>query len=283
MAAGNVETGILKRWNQQKKNKPEPWVAGILNITPDSFFDGGFYLSEKEQINRVEQMISQGAAMIDVGAVSTRPGAEEVSLSEEKQRLKPVVSAIRRLFPEILISVDTFRSEIAQMAVGEGADLINDVYAGRFDPLMLKTIAKLKVPYVLMHMKGTPSNMQDNPVYGDVVGEVCYFFEQMITKCREIGISEMIMDPGFGFGKNLADNYRLAEGLEQVTAFGYPVMVGFSRKSMIRNALGVTIDKSLNGTTVLNTVAILKGAAILRVHDVAAAYEVIRLCSLLAN
>jgi dihydropteroate synthase len=280
MGAGDVENGVLNRWFHLKKNKPGPWVAGILNITPDSFYDGGDYLSENEQLKKSEQMISEGADMIDIGAVSTRPGAAGVSLSEEQERLRPVIDKIRYHFPDVLISVDTSRSEIARMAIGQGADLINDVYAGRFDPLMLPTVAELKVPIVMMHMKGTPSTMQDNPVYRDVVSEVCYFFEQMMSKCRDTGVSEMILDPGFGFGKNLADNYRLLHGLDQIAEMGYPVMVGFSRKSMIRNALGVGVDRALNGTTILNTIAVLKGASILRVHDVEEACEVIRLFSL---
>lgn len=254
-----------------------PRVMGILNITPDSFYPGSRFTDPAAQLRQVEQMLNEGATIIDIGAVSTRPGSNPPDEAPELERLLPAVRQISRHFPEALISVDTYRAAVARAAVEEGATIINDIYGGRYDKEMIGTIASLNVPYILMHMKGTPENMQNNPVYSDVVAEVAYFFEQQAARCKEHGIRQVIIDPGFGFGKSLAHNYALLDRLDELTALGYPLLVGFSRKSMITRALGCTPEQALNGTTVLNTLALTKGADILRVHDVKEAVEAIRL------
>lgn len=260
-----------------------PVVMGILNVTPDSFFDGGRYLSPDAQVNRVEKMLNDGAAIIDIGAVSTRPGSEEVHQKGELERLLPSLKAIRHHFPECIISVDTYRPYVARAMIENGADMINDIYGGRYGEEMLKTIANLNVPYIMMHMKGTPGNMQVNPVYSDVVAEVTYFFEQQLIHCRQEGIRQVIIDPGFGFGKTVEHNFSLLEHLDSFQSFCVPLLAGLSRKSMINKALGIKPSEALNGTTVLNTIAILKGANILRVHDVKEAIEAIRLVKMMKN
>ncbi|MCX6285930.1 MAG: dihydropteroate synthase [Bacteroidetes bacterium] len=254
-----------------------PAVMGILNITPDSFFDGGMFLSLDDQLKQVERMLGEGAAIIDIGAVSTRPGAGEVCQTGELERLLPSITAIRHNFPSAIISVDTFRPLIARAAVDQGADMINDIYGGRFDAGMTETVASLKVPYIIMHMKGDPWNMQDNPSYSDVIAEVCYFFEKQIAEARSKGIQDIIADPGFGFGKTIEHNYRLLAGLESLQSLDVPVMVGLSRKSMIYKVLGINPGNALTGTSVLQTIALMKGACLLRVHDVKEAAEAVKL------
>lgn len=254
---------------------------GILNLTPDSFFDGGRYPDVDRQLAQVEKMLLDGASIIDIGAVSTRPGAAEVCLTGEMERLIPALKAIRIRFPECILSVDTYRPLVAKAMVSYGADMINDIFGGRYEEGMLETMASLDVPYVMMHMKGDPETMQANPVYSDVVAEVLYFFEQQTSRARLSGINQIIIDPGFGFGKTDAHNYRLLSSLDQFRSLGYPLMAGLSRKSMINRVLKTRPDEALNGTTVLNTVALLKGADILRVHDVKEAVETIKLVSML--
>lgn len=250
---------------------------GILNITPDSFFDGGRFRGIDAQVNQAEKMVHDGASIIDIGAVSTRPGAAEVSEENELGRLLPTLKELRRQFPGSFISVDTFRPAVARAVVEAGADMINDIYGGRFGKGMLETIASLNVPYILMHMKGTPADMQQSPTYTDVVAEVTYFFEKQLARCRELGIRQVLIDPGFGFGKSVAHNFSLLARLEEFTSTGSPVVAGISRKSMITKALKISPDEAKNGTTVLNTIALLKGARILRVHDVKEAAEAITL------
>jgi len=254
-----------------------PLVMGILNITPDSFFDGGRFQGIDAQVCQAEKMLHDGAAILDIGAVSTRPGAPEVNEEDELGRLLPSLTALRRQFPGSFISVDTFRPAVARAVVEAGADMINDIYGGRFGQSMLETIASLNVPYILMHMKGTPATMQQNPSYTDVVAEVAYFFEQQLARCREHGIRQVLIDPGFGFGKSVVHNFSLLARLEEFTLTGSPVVAGISRKSMITKVLQITPDEAKNGTTVLNTIALLKGARILRVHDVKEAAEAITL------
>ncbi len=254
-----------------------PQVMGILNITPDSFYQGSRFTDPAAQLRQVERMLSDGATIIDIGAVSTRPGGKQADEASELDRLLPAVRQISRHFPEAVISVDTYRSAVARAAVEEGASVINDIYGGRFDKEMIRTVAYLNVPFILMHMKGSPENMQDNPVYSDVVAEVNYFFEQQTAHCREQGIRQVILDPGFGFGKTVAHNFTLLNHLDEISELGFPVLAGISRKSMITKTLGCTPDEALNGTTVLNTLALVKGANILRVHDVREAVEAIRL------
>jgi dihydropteroate synthase len=258
-----------------------PVVMGILNLTPDSFYDGGKFPTLDDQLHQVERMLNDGASIIDIGAVSTRPGASMVDESEELQRLIPSVEATTKHFPEAIISVDTFRPAVARAAVAVGAGMINDIFAGRFAKGMAETVASLNVPFVLMHMKGTPANMQDNPVYTDVVSEVSYFFENQLKHCRESGVRQLIIDPGFGFGKHVEHNFALLSHLSEFKSLGVPLLVGLSRKSLISKHLKINASGALNGTTVLNTIALLKGADILRVHDVKEAVEAIRLVGML--
>lgn len=254
---------------------------GILNLTPDSFYDGGKFLSIDKQLAQVEQMLLEGASIIDLGAVSTRPGAGEVCQTGELERLLPSLRAIRIRFPECILSVDTFRPLVARAAVNYGAGMINDIYGGRYEEGMFDTIATLNVPYIMMHMKGNPGNMQENPTYSDVVAEIVYFFEQQTSKARLNGLQQIILDPGFGFGKTDVHNYRLLSHLDDFKSLGYPVMVGLSRKSMINRILKTKPREALNGTTVLNTIALIKGADILRVHDVKEAIQAIKLVGML--
>ena len=228
-------------------------------------------------------MIREGASIIDMGAVSTRPGAPEVTESEELQRLLPSLKAIAAEFPEIIISIDTFRCNVARAAVEYGAAIINDIYGGRYEQGMIETVASLKVPYIIMHMKGTPSSMQVNPSYSDVVAEVNYFFENRLSLCREKGVTQTILDPGFGFGKTVEQNFTLLSGLDTFKSPGVPILAGLSRKSMISKVLRITPDEALNGTSVLNAIALLKGADILRVHDVKEAMEAVKLFNQLKN
>jgi dihydropteroate synthase len=264
-----------------------PRVMGIVNVTPDSFYD--WEIGRLEDLgsgrledwriwgNKVEKMIGEGAYIIDIGAVSTRPGASEVSAEEEKRRLLPVLKEIRKEYPGIIISVDTYRSEIAHIAAAEGADMINDISGGTFDPLMLSAIVHLNIPFVIMHIQGTPSTMQKNPVYNDVAKEVRSFLVEQARKLLGTGHDKIILDPGFGFGKTVEHNYLLLQHLDSLVASGYPILAGLSRKSMINRVLKIKPEEALNGTTVLNTIALLKGASILRVHDVKPAVEAIRL------
>ena len=258
-----------------------PVVMGILNLTPDSFFDGGNYPDIDARIKQVGKMLGEGASIIDLGAVSTRPGADDVDEAAEISRLVPTLKAVLQHFPGCTVSVDTFRPAVARAAVENGAGMINDIYGGRFDQSMLQTVASLNVPYILMHMKGSPARMQDHPDYADVVAEVSYFFEQQVSKCRAAGIRQVIRDPGFGFGKTIEQNFSLLSHLEEFTSPEIPLLVGISRKSMIYRHLDIQPSESLNGTTALHAIALLKGADILRVHDVKQAVEAIRLVRML--
>jgi len=256
----------------------KPCVMGILNLTPDSFYDGGKYLKGKRYLHHVEQMIEEGAMIIDLGAVSTRPGAMQVDESVEKRRLLPVLSEIRKEFPDIFISVDTFRASVASETIGAGADMINDISGGRFDDGMLNTVADKKVPYIIMHIQGTPEKMQVNPVYHDVTWELLNYFTERISAAHDAGISQLIIDPGFGFGKTVRHNYQILKDIKSFSKFDIPVSAGISRKSMINRVINTDPEDALYGTVVLNTIAILNGANILRVHDVKPAVELIRLC-----
>jgi dihydropteroate synthase len=258
-----------------------PRVMGILNITPDSFYDGGKYLKENEIVNRVSAMLSEGADIIDVGACSTRPGAEAVTPEVEKERIRRALIPIRDNFPDVVLSVDTFRATVAEYAVVNfGAGMINDISSGLLDERMLQAAAALKVPFIMMHMQGKPQNMQKNPVYNDITRELLAYFAQRIGLAQKTGITDLIIDPGFGFGKTLRHNYLLLHELRLFTTLGHPIMVGLSRKSMIYRSLQVTPGEALNGTTVLNTLALNNGARLLRVHDVKEAVEAIRLFTL---
>ncbi len=251
---------------------------GILNVTPDSFFDGGRYNHADALLAQAEKMLTDGAAILDIGGASSRPGAAEVSEAEELSRVLPAVEAIARRFPEALLSVDTWRASVAEAAVGAGAHIVNDISAGRFDPAMYPTVARLGVPYILMHMQGAPQTMQQKPNYNDVVTEVLDFFLREIAHLRALGVKDIILDPGFGFGKTVQHNYELLRNLHVFSAVtGLPVLAGVSRKSMISKVLNVPTAQTLNGTTVLHTIALQQGARILRVHDVKEAVEVVQL------
>jgi dihydropteroate synthase len=248
-----------------------------LNITPDSFSDGGRFFNEKDALNYCEKMLSEGAGIIDVGAVSTKPFAGEVSFDEEKNRLKNILPLLVKTFPQAIFSVDTFRSEIARIAVNEGASIINDISGGQADELMFKTIGELQVPYVMMHTQGMPQTMQIEPKYDDVMNELIVFFAKQIASAHQVGVIDIIIDPGFGFGKNLEHNYEILGRLDRFQILEKPLLIGVSRKSMIRNLLETDMENSLNGTTVANTIALLKGANILRTHDVKEAIQAVRI------
>ncbi|RPD39803.1 dihydropteroate synthase [Chitinophaga barathri] len=256
---------------------------GIINITDDSFYANSRSRSLQHIITRAGEMLEAGAGMLDLGAQSTRPGAEEVGPAEELERLLPVIHGLVNHFPEAVLSVDTYHAAVAEKAILAGAAIINDVSAGEMDPEMIPTAAALKVPYIAMHMKGTPLNMQKDPLYEDVVREVLDYFIYKTDACRQAGIADVIIDPGFGFGKTLAHNYQLLDKLELLLLAGAPILAGVSRKSMIYRLLGSTPAEALNGTTVINTLALQKGASILRVHDVKEAMEAVRIVSFMQN
>lgn len=256
----------------------EPQVMGILNVTPDSFYAESRMKTEEAIRRRVRQIVEEGGSMIDVGAYSSRSGADDVSADEEMARLKRGMKIVREEAPEIPVSVDTFRADVAKMCIEElGADIINDISGGELDKEMFHTVAKLGVPYILMHMKGTPQTMQEAPHYDDLMKEVMLYFSEKIQQLRDLGQKDIILDPGYGFAKTLDHNYELLVHQEMLSIFELPLLVGVSRKSMIYKLLGCTPDEALNGTTALNTIALQKGASILRVHDVKEAVEVVRI------
>lgn len=254
-----------------------PKVMGILNLTPDSFYDGGKFKNETAILNHVAQMLQDGATFIDMGAYSSRPNAKHISETEELNRLLPILNLILKEFPETLISVDTFRSTVAKNAIEAGAAMVNDISAGKLDENMLQTIANLQVPYVMMHLKGTPQNMQQNTNYKNITKEIILYFSERLAAAKALGIIDIIIDPGFGFAKTLEQNFELLNQLELFKMIEKPLLVGVSRKSMIYKTLETTANNALNGTTVLNTFALQKGASILRVHDVKEAVECIKL------
>lgn len=256
----------------------EPKIMGILNVTPDSFYAESRTSNEEHIAARVQQLMDDGADMIDIGGYSARPGADDVSPEEEMNRLRRGLRVVRRLYPEVPISVDTFRADVARMCVEEeGADIINDISGGMMDRQMFRTVARLGVPYILMHMQGTPDTMQQAPHYDNLRREVMLYFAERIDRLCQMGAKDIIVDPGFGFGKTLEHNYELFHHLDDFNLFNLPLLVGISRKSMIYKLLGGTPQTSLNGTTVLNTIALMKGAHILRVHDVKEAVEAKRI------
>ncbi len=261
-----------------------PKVMGILNLTPDSFYDGSAYISDSDYLNKVEKMLSEGADFIDIGAISTRPGSKPVNEQEELNRLIPALKKITDQFPEAIISADTYRSNVAVEAINSGAHMINDISGGSFDDKMFQLIARLKVPYILMHIKGSPLDMQTNPVYENVTEEIKQYFHERINKLAALGVLDnLVLDPGFGFGKRLEDNYQLLKNLRELQQLGFPLLAGISRKSMINKILKTKPQDALNGTVVANTIALLNGANILRVHDVKEALEAIRLVDYYKN
>jgi dihydropteroate synthase len=254
-----------------------PMIMGILNVTPDSFYDGGFYDNQKKVLNQVEKMINDGASIIDIGGYSTRPGADNISPEVELARILPIVKLIKERFSKILISIDTFRSEVAKQCVENGADIINDISGGSLDSKMFETVAKLNVPYIIMHMRGNPSNMMDKTDYENIIEEMDNYFSEKIELAKSFGINDIIIDPGFGFAKTTKQNFDILKNLTYLKKLDKPLLVGVSRKSMIYKTLNLSPIDSLNGSTVLHTISLLKGANIIRVHDVKEANECIRL------
>jgi len=289
MLITSTATQFLKRKNSINLNGrlidlSTPIVMGILNVTPDSFFDGGRYETEKNIIQRAEEILEQGATIIDIGAFSTRPGTEAVSTKEEIDRLLPAVKAVRKAFPTANISIDTFRSGVALKVIEDcGPCIVNDVSGGNFDDQMFETMGKLGVPYILMHMLGTPFLMEKKPVYEDIIRTISMFFTDKVKKLIKAGVKDVILDPGFGFGKTLAHNYELLNRLDSFKVFQLPLLVGISRKSMIYKLLGSKPEDALNGTSVVNTLALMGGADILRVHDVREAVEAVRILNRLSS
>lgn len=254
-----------------------PKVMGILNVTPDSFYDGGENDSEQIILDKVQGMINDGATFIDIGAYSSKPNAEFVAEEEELHRILPIVKLLVKVFPTIIISVDTFRSKVAKASIEAGASIINDISAGELDENMMQTAAALKVPYIMMHMRGTPKTMQSLTDYQDIIKEMLFYFSEKVSKARSLGISDLIIDPGFGFAKTLEQNFEVMDKLELFQMLDLPLLSGVSRKSMIYKTLGNDPSEALNGTTVLNTISLMKGASILRVHDVKEAVEAVKL------
>ena len=263
--------------NGQLISLEKPIIMGILNITPDSFYDGGTNMDISKVIKKAEQMLVEGAAILDIGGMSSRPGADIISIEEELNRVIPVITAIVKHFPDSILSIDTVQSEVAKAAIEAGASIVNDISAGKIDPEMYTTVAQLGVPYILMHMQGKPKDMQQEPSYEEVQLNVLDFLIEELGKLRALGVKDVIIDPGFGFGKSIAHNYQLLKELHIFKIMEVPILAGLSRKSMIYKVLDCTPQEALNGTSVLNLVALQQGASILRVHDVREAMETIRL------
>lgn len=254
-----------------------PKVMGILNITDDSFYDGGQFTDARKMLQHAEEMINEGADIIDIGGQSTRPGSKRIDVKSETERVIPALRDLKKNFPETIFSVDTYHSSVADAAINEGASIINDVSGGDFDSKMIEVVARYNIPYIVMHMQGTPETMQVSPTYMNVTDEVMNYFSNKISALRSLGVNDIIIDPGFGFGKTLEHNYTLLNNLQLFRMFELPILCGLSRKSMVGKLLNVSAEEALNGTTALNTIAIMKGANILRVHDVKEAVEVIKI------
>jgi dihydropteroate synthase len=254
-----------------------PLVMGIINATPDSFHADSRIPDIGLAMKRVDEMMEEGVDLIDIGGQSTRPGSVRIGSALETQRVLPVIKEIRYRYPELPISIDTYHADVALAAIDEGANIVNDISGGEMDPSILKVAANAGTPYICTHMQGTPETMQQKPEYEDVLAEIMGFFRRKSVECKDAGIQDLIIDPGFGFGKSLQHNYRLLSGIDILKSLGYPLLVGLSRKSMIREVLGVTTEEALNGTSILHTIALMKGADILRVHDVMEARQAVML------
>lgn len=280
----NKQTPYSINVNGKLIDLTEPQVMGILNVTPDSFYSGSRKQTEEDIRNRVKQIIDEGGQMIDIGAYSSRQGADDVSTQEEMARLRHGMKIVNEMAPDMPVSVDTFRADVAKMCVEElGVGIINDISGGELDKRMFETVAKLGVPYILMHMKGTPQTMQQAPHYDDLMKEIMLYFAEKIQKLRDLGQKDIILDPGYGFAKTIEHNYELLGHQEMLHVFELPLLVGISRKSMIFRLLGSSPEESLNGTSVLNTIALQKGASILRVHDVKECVEVVKIVKMMEN
>ena len=279
----NLNTLITIDCNSKLLDLSTPAIMGILNLTDDSFYDGGQHNSIKKALLQTEKMLDDGAKIIDIGAYSSRPKAKHISHDEEWQRLEKTLQIINKEFPQAILSVDTFRSEIARRSIDNGADIINDISAGNLDLQMFDTVADLNVPYIMMHMQGTPQTMQDNPHYNCIEKEVSNYFLSKVKSLQQKGLSKIIIDPGFGFGKTLEHNYQLLNNLEELHTLELPLLVGVSRKSMVYKVLETDAKNSLNGTTAIHTLCLSKGASILRVHDVKEAVECVKLINFAKN
>lgn len=278
-----IETNLTLNCKGRLLLLDKPVVMGILNATPDSFFNKGIASSPQQLADTAQQMLSDGATILDIGGLSTRPGSEAISIQEEIDRVVPVIELVRKSDMDAYLSIDTYHAKVAAAAVAAGADIVNDVSAGEMDSEMLATVAQLNVPYLAMHMQGTPKTMQQEPIYEHVVKEVLDYFIQKIKQCADAGIKDIIIDPGFGFGKNMEHNYLLLHHLDMFKIVGKPLLAGFSRKSMISKLLNTKPETALNGTTILNTLALQKGAKILRVHDVKEAAQVTEVYNYMAT
>jgi dihydropteroate synthase len=277
MKSKNKNINLSINCNGKLVDLNTPKVMGVLNITPDSFYDGGRYKDAKSILNQTEKLISEGATFLDIGAYSSRPGADFVSENEELKRIVPVVELIQKNNPDVLISIDSFRAKVIRECVSAGAVISNDISAGKLDPDMIKTVGELGVPYIMMHMRGTPQTMKNHTTYQHLINEIYAYFSKQIELARQHNITDIIIDPGFGFAKTLAQNYELLNQMEFFKNLNCPILTGVSRKSMIYKVLGCTAEEALNGTTALNMVALMNGACILRVHDVKEAVECIKL------
>jgi len=269
--------------NNKIINFSTPKIMGILNLTPDSFYDGGKHIDNDSLLKKTEDMILTGADIIDIGAVSTRPGADDVTINEELKRIIEPIKLLSYAFPKTIFSVDTYRAKVAEESIKAGAHIINDISGGTMDPQMFETIAMLKVPYILMHIQGTPKTMQKHPITENIIDIVKSFFQNAVTKLNKLGVEDIILDPGFGFGKSLECNYVLLKNMEKVRINNLPILAGISRKSMINKVLNTKPEEALNGTTALNTIALLHGANILRVHDAKEAKEVVDIVEFIRN
>ncbi len=278
-----IETNVTLNCKGRLLLLHKPVLMGILNATPDSFYNKGIASSQQQLADTAQQMISEGATILDIGGLSTRPGSDAISIQEEIDRVVPAIELVRKSDKDVYLSIDTYHAKVAAAAVAAGADIVNDVSAGEMDSEMLATVAQLNVPYIAMHMQGTPKTMQQEPIYEHVVKEVLDYFIQKIKQCADAGIKDIIIDPGFGFGKNMEHNYLLLHHLDMFKMLGKPVLAGFSRKSMINKLLNTKPETALNGTTILNTLALQKGAKILRVHDVKEAAQVIEVYNYMAT
>ena len=277
MKSKNKNINLSINCNGKLVDLNTPKVMGVLNITPDSFYDGGRYKDAKSILNQTEKLISEGATFLDIGAYSSRPGADFISENEELKRIVPVVELIQKNNPDVLISIDSFLAKVIRECVSAGAVISNDISAGKLDPDMIKTVGELGVPYIMMHMRGTPQTMKNQTTYQHLINEIYAYFSKQIELARQHNITDIIIDPGFGFAKTLAQNYELLNQMEFFKNLNCPILTGVSRKSMIYKVLGCTAEEALNGTTALNMVALMNGACILRVHDVKEAVECIKL------
>ena len=277
MKSKNKNINLSINCNGKLVDLNTPKVMGVLNITPDSFYDGGRYKDAKSILNQTEKLISEGATFLDIGAYSSRPGADFISENEELKRIVPVVELIQKNNPDVLISIDSFRAKVIRECVSAGAVISNDISAGKLDPDMIKTVGELGLPYIMMHMRGTPQTMKNHTTYQHLINEIYAYFSKQIELARQHNITDIIIDPGFGFAKTLAQNYELLNQIEFFKNLNCPILTGVSRKSMIYKVLGCTANEALNGTTALNMVALMNGACILRVHDVKEAVECIKL------